>query len=190
MQRAVCLVSLLVLSSAWILQADPVMSVPLTQEDFDLGRRKRGNPVIFALELQHVAFEGNFTTTATIFRNSSCQQTSTNYGLTKTPGRFFHHVARFGGDVDSFVVHSNYDEYAMMLLLSTEKPSGIKTTTIKLYSRTMSVRTAVLDEFKAVVRQHGVTDAIIMNQNKGECVPGQMTTPVTAEPQVRACQMC
>ncbi|XP_078128265.1 protein AMBP-like [Sander vitreus] len=149
-------------------------------------QRKRGNPVIVALELHHVASEGNFTMIATTFRNSSCKQTSTDYGLTKTPGRFFHHVAMFGADVDSFVVHSNYDEYAMMLLLSTEKPSGIKTTTVKLYGRTMSVRTAVLDEFKTVVRQYGVTDdAIVMNQNKGECVPGeQMTTPVTTEPQV------
>ncbi|XP_028458028.1 protein AMBP [Perca flavescens] len=205
MKRAVSLVSLLVLSSVWILQAVPVLSEPLPQENFDLCRfmgkwyelavvstcphymqRKRGNPVIVALELQHVASESNFTMTATIFRNSSCKQTSTDYSLTKTPGRFFHHVARFGADVDSFVVHSNYDEYAMMLLLSTEKPSGIKTTTVKLYSRTMSVRTAVLDEFKTVVRQHGVTDdAIVINQNKGECVPGeQMTTPVTTEPQV------
>ncbi|TDH01956.1 hypothetical protein EPR50_G00168090 [Perca flavescens] len=188
MKRAVSLVSLLVLSSVWILQAVPVLSEPLPQENFDLCRfmgkwyelavvstcphymqRKRGNPVIVALELQHVASESNFTMTATIFRNSSCKQTSTDYSLTKTPGRFFHHVARFGADVDSFVVHSNYDEYAMMLLLSTEKPSGIKTTTVKLYSRTMSVRTAVLDEFKTVVRQHGVTDdAIVINQNKGD----------------------
>ncbi|XP_034752608.1 protein AMBP-like isoform X2 [Etheostoma cragini] len=203
MQRAVCLVSLLVLSLAWILQADPVLSEPLTQENFIIGRfmgkwyelavvstcphymqRKRGNPSIVALELQHVAFESNFTMTSTIFRNNSCQQTSTDYGLTKIPGRFFHHVARFGADVDSFVVHSNYDEYAMVLLLSTEKPSGIKSTTVKLYSRTMSVRSAVLEEFKTVVRQHGVTDdAVFMNHNKGECVPGQMTTPVTAEPQ-------
>lgn len=112
-------------------------------------------------------------------RNGSCKQTSTVYGLTYTPGRFFHHVAsmfsqllpifffllcphishqqslgsvtvhRFchtqqtedtflsaglGADVDSQVVRTNYDEYAMMLLLSTEKPSGNKTTIVKLYS--------------------------------------------------------
>lgn len=42
--------------------------------------------------------------------------------------------AGFGADVDSFVVHTNYDEYAMMLLQGTEKPSGIETITVKLYS--------------------------------------------------------
>ncbi|XP_049908822.1 protein AMBP-like isoform X1 [Epinephelus moara] len=206
MQRAVILVCLVVMGSAWIGQAVPVLPDPLilTQENFDLGRfmgrwyevavvstcphfmqRKRGNPVIVALELQHVDSEGNFTMTATSFRNGTCKQTSTNYALTNTPGRFFHHVARFGVDVDSFVVHSSYDEYAMMLILSTEKASGNKTIIVKLYSRTMSVRAAVLEDFKTLVRQHGVSDdTIIMNQNKGECVPDeQVTKAITTQPQ-------
>ncbi|XP_038589582.1 protein AMBP-like isoform X2 [Micropterus salmoides] len=215
MQRALSLVSLLVLGSAWTLQAAHVLTEPLilTQENFDLGRfmgkwyevavvstcphymqRKRGNPIIAALELQHVPCEDNFTMMGTSFRNGSCKQMSTVHGLTTTPGRFYHHVARFGADVDSFVVHSNYDEYAMMLLLSTEKPSGNKTTTVKLYSRNMNVRAAVLDDFKTLVRQHGLSDdTIIMNQNKepphltfspGECVPGEQgTKPITTQPQ-------
>ncbi|XP_070845250.1 protein AMBP-like [Chaetodon trifascialis] len=188
MQRTWSLVSLLVLGSAWTLQTTPVVPEPLipTQENFDLVRfmgrwfelavvstcphymqRKSGNPVIVALELQHVASEGNFTMTATSFRNGTCKETSTDYGSTDTPGRFFHHVARFGADVDSFVVHTNYDEYAMVLQLSTEKPSGNKTTIAKLYGRAMNVTAAVLDDFKTVVRQHGMSDeTIIMNQNK------------------------
>ncbi|XP_029299862.1 protein AMBP-like [Cottoperca gobio] len=207
MQRAVSLVSLLVLGSAWILQAVPVLpdTVILTQENFDLGRfmgkwyevavvstcphymqRKRGNPVIVALELQHVASEGNFTMTAASFKNGSCKKTTTDYDLTNTSGQFYHHIARFEADVDSFVVRSNYDEFAMMLLLSIEKPSGNKTTTMKLYSRNMSVRTAVLDDFKTLVRQQGVSDdTIITNQNEGDCVSGdQVTKPVTPQPQI------
>ncbi|XP_042365766.1 protein AMBP-like [Plectropomus leopardus] len=206
MQRAGILVCLLFTGSAWILHAVPVLPDPLilTQENFDLGRfmgrwyevavvstcphymqRKRGNPVIVALELQHVASESNFTMTAASFRNGSCKQASTSYALTTTPGRFFHHVTRFEADVDSFVVHLSYDEYAMMLQLSIEKPSGNKTTTARLYSRTTSVSAAVLDDFKALVRKHRLSDgAIIMNQNKGECVPGeQVTQPVTTQPQ-------
>ncbi|XP_036973470.1 protein AMBP-like [Acanthopagrus latus] len=191
MQWAGSAVSLLVLGLAWTLQASPVHHKPLnlTQENFDLGRfmgkwyevavvsscphytrRKSADPVIVALDLQHVTSEGNFTMTATSFRNGTCKKTSTDYGLTSTPGRFFHHVARFGADVDSFVVHTNYSEYAMMLLHGIEKPSGIESITVKLYSRTMNVTAAVLDDFKTLVREHGMTsDAIIMNQNKGSC---------------------
>ncbi|XP_023258554.1 protein AMBP-like [Seriola lalandi dorsalis] len=206
MQRAVILVSVLVLGSAWTLQGAHVLpeSLTLTQENFDLSRfmgqwyelavvstcphymkRKRGNPVIVALELQHVASESNFTMTATSFRNDSCKQTSTDYALTNTPGRFFHHIARFGADVDTYVVHTNYDEYAMMLLLSIEKPSGNETTTAKLYSRTMDVTPAVMDNYKTLVRQLGMSNgAIIMNQNKGECVPGDLETEPTTQPQI------
>uniref|UniRef100_A0A669C8H2 Lipocalin/cytosolic fatty-acid binding domain-containing protein n=1 Tax=Oreochromis niloticus TaxID=8128 RepID=A0A669C8H2_ORENI len=130
-------------------------------------QRKRGNPVIVALELKHVASEENFTMTATTFRNSLCTETSTDYSLTDTPGRFFYHTARLGADVDAFVVHTNYDEYAVMLLLSTEKPSGNKTTIAKLYSRTVEAGPAVLDHFKTLVREHGMRDdAVIMNQDK------------------------
>ncbi|XP_074474188.1 protein AMBP-like [Sebastes fasciatus] len=203
MRSAVSLTFLLVLGSAWFLQVVPEPLI-LTEENFDLSRfmgrwyevavvstcphymqRKRGYPVIVAVELKHVASEGNFTRMAASIRNGSCKQMTTNYSLTSTPGRFFHHVARFGADVDSFVVRSRYDEYAVMLQLSTEKPSGNKTTKLKLYSRTLSVGAAVLDDFKTLVRQHGVNDdAIIVNQNKGECVPGeQVTQPVTAQPQ-------
>ncbi|XP_076613521.1 protein AMBP-like [Chaetodon auriga] len=188
MQRTWSLVSLLVLGSAWTLQTISVVPEPLilTQENFDLGRfmgrwyevavvstcphymqRKSANPVIVALELQQVAPGGNFTMTATSFRNGTCMETSTDYGLTATPGRFFHHVARFGADVDSFVVHTNYDKYATVLQLSTEKSSGNKTTIVKLYGRAMNVTAAVLDDFKTLVRQHGMSDeTIIMNQNK------------------------
>ncbi|KAM7369126.1 hypothetical protein PAMP_013420 [Pampus punctatissimus] len=192
MQRAV--ISLLVLQWAWTLQGVPVLleSHIHTQENFDLGQfmgkwyelavvstcphymqRKRGNPVIVALELKHFASQGNITVTATNFRNSSCKQTITDYSLTNTPGRFFHHVARFEADVDSYVVHTNYDEFAMMVLLSTERPSGTKTTTMKLYSRAMDVRDAVLDDFKTLVREQGM----------GECTPGEQVTEPTPQSQ-------
>ncbi|KAK2819034.1 hypothetical protein Q5P01_024595 [Channa striata] len=195
MTRAVSPVSLLVFALAWTLQGIHISpeTLPLSQDDFDLGRfmgrwyevavvstcphymqNKRRNPVIAALELTHVASEPNFTMTATSYRNGSCKQTFTVYSLTDHPGHFFHHVARFGADVYSHVVHTNYDEYAMMLLLSTEKPTGNKTTLIRLFSRTMDVSPVVLDNFKATVKQHRMSDDnIIMNQNKGECVPDQ-----------------
>ncbi|XP_053195613.1 protein AMBP-like isoform X1 [Scomber japonicus] len=204
MQRAV--VSLLVLQWAWTLKGIPVLpeTYILAQENFDLGQfmgkwyevavvstcpyymqRKRGNPVIVTLELKHVASQDNFTMTATNLRNDSCIQTSTVYSLTNTPGRFFHHVARFGADVDSFVVHTNYDEFAMMVLLGTERPAEIKTTTVKLYSRSMVVKDAVLDDFKTLARQQGMSDdTIINNQNKGECTPSEPVTEPTPKSQV------
>lgn len=42
--------------------------------------------------------------------------------------------AGFNADVDSFVVQTGYDEYALIVQQGTEKPEQIKTTTAKLYS--------------------------------------------------------
>ncbi|XP_047425389.1 protein AMBP-like isoform X2 [Mugil cephalus] len=146
--------------------------------------RKRGNPITVALELKHVISEDNFTMTSTTLRNGSCKESSTRYSLTTIPGRFFHHVARFGADVYSFVVDTNYDEYAMLIQLGTEKPSGNKTTTVKLYSRTVDVGAPVLQDFKTVAKQHGMSeDTVIMNQYKGECVPVEGMTETTTQPQ-------
>ncbi|XP_020493701.2 protein AMBP isoform X1 [Labrus bergylta] len=206
MLSMVSLVSLLVLGLAWTLKAIPVHSEPLvtTQESFDVDRfmgrwfevavvstcphymeHKRGNPAIVAMELQQIATIGNFTMTSTSLRNGSCKQTTTHFSVTDTPGRFFHHFARFGADVDSFVVHTNYDGFAMMLQLSTEKPSGIQTIKAKLYSRTMNMGSDVMENFKTLVRHHGMSDDnIIINQSKGECVPGeQVTKPTPAQSQ-------
>ncbi|KAF3848940.1 hypothetical protein F7725_015437 [Dissostichus mawsoni] len=77
-------------------------------------------------------------------------------------------------------------QYAMMLLLSTEQPSGTKTSNIKLYSRSKSVSAALLEDFKTLVRDHGLSDdAIIMNQNIGQCSGEQETNPVSTQPQRR-----
>ncbi|MEQ2247815.1 hypothetical protein ILYODFUR_012962 [Ilyodon furcidens] len=206
MQRVVFLVPFLVVGSLWTLQMDPVLgkSPVTTLENFDFeqfsGRwyevavvstcpqymqRKKSDPVIVALELKHVHSQHNFTMTSSTFKNGTCRETLTVINLTSTPGRFFHHVARFGADVDCFVVDTNYNEYALMLQLSTEKPSGNKTTIVKLYSRTTSVSPLVLGKFKALIRLHGISeDTAIMNQHKGECFPGDQMKEAAANHQV------
>lgn len=206
MQRVLSLLALLTLGLIWTLKAVPVQPEPLiaTQESFNVSQfmgiwfevavvstcphymqRKRGSSAMVAMELQPISSEGNFTMTSTSFRNGSCKQTATDYSLTDTPGRFFHHVARFGADVASFVVHTNYDDFAIILQLSTEKPPGNKTTTVKLYGRAVNVGSAVLENFKSLVRQHGMREEdIIMNQSKGECVQDeQVTKAIMIQPQ-------
>ncbi|XP_024113577.1 protein AMBP isoform X2 [Oryzias melastigma] len=192
MQKVTRLLVLLVLGSART-QQDPI----LLQENFDLEKfmggwyevavastcphymqRKRENPLIVALRLDHVPFGSNFTMTTATLRNGSCMETSTEYFLTNTTGRFFHHVARFRADIDSSVLHTDEDDgYAVMLQLSTEKPSGNKTSIIKLYSRTADVSPAVLHHFQALAMNYGMNeDAVIINQNKGVCFPGEKVT--------------
>ncbi|XP_033978835.1 protein AMBP isoform X1 [Trematomus bernacchii] len=206
MQGAMSLGSLLVLGLAWMLQAGPVLQddlIPI-QENFDLGQfmgkwnevavvsscpyymeDKRENPVIVALDLQQVAPDGNFTMTSARFRNGTCKHRSTNYRLTDTPGRFFNHVAKWGADVDGYVVHTNYNEYAI-IMMSKQKSGGDASTSLKLFSRSMTVRDTVLEDFKTLVRDQGMSDDnITIKQNKGDCVPGEVVAEPTAQPEAQ-----
>ncbi|KAJ0057309.1 hypothetical protein NL108_002286 [Boleophthalmus pectinirostris] len=131
-------------------------------------QRKMRSPAIVQLDLNNA--QGNVTVEATTFRNESCKSTFTNYSLTDTPGKFFYHVPKFSADVDVYVVDTNYVEYALMVLLSTEKPEGNISLILKLYSRSKEVSEAMMENFKTLVRQQGINDkTIIMSQDRGQC---------------------
>ncbi|KAM4634700.1 protein AMBP-like [Polymixia lowei] len=197
MQKGVNLVSLLVLGWVSTLHGVPVLPDPLypTQENFDLGRfmgkwydvavastcpyMKKVGAAIGTLELEMSTTEGEIKMRRLAFRQGTCMEINGDYQLTTTPGRFFYHVAKWGADVDAYVVHTNYDEYAIVLM-SKKKSTGDISTSVKLYSRTMEVRDTVLDDFKTLVREQGMTeDTIVVKENKGECVPGEQLPPET-----------
>uniref|UniRef100_A0A3Q4HU41 Alpha-1-microglobulin/bikunin precursor n=1 Tax=Neolamprologus brichardi TaxID=32507 RepID=A0A3Q4HU41_NEOBR len=173
MQKAATVITLLVLGWTWSLEGLPVLTDPLypTQENFDLTQylgtwhdiaiastcpymqRHKSGAAIGKLVLQRGDNEGKLKVTRTSLR------------LVKN--------AWWGADVDAYVVHTNYNEYAIVIM-SKQKLSGNKTTSVKLYSRTMTVRNTVLDDFKRLVKDQGMSDAnIIIKQNKGDCVPGE-----------------
>ncbi|XP_070780782.1 protein AMBP-like [Enoplosus armatus] len=203
MPKAVILVSLLVLWWTWTLEGLPVLSEPLypTQENFDLAQflgtwhdvavastcshmqNQRGDAAIGRLVLQRGTTEGKLKMTRRVLRHGTCKEMSGDYELTTTPGRFSYHIAKWGADVDAYVVHTNYNEYAIVIM-SKQKSSGDKSISIKLYSRTMSVRDTVLEDFKTLVRQEGMADeSIIIKQDKGDCVPGEQVAEPSAQPE-------
>ncbi|XP_037548569.1 protein AMBP [Nematolebias whitei] len=203
MQRTTVLVPLLILGWIWTLQGLPVLPDPLypTQENFDLSKfmgtwrdiavasscpymqRHRGDAAIGKLLLQNVAAGGKIKTTRTVLRNGTCKEMTGDYELTTTPGRFFYHIEKWGADVDAYVVHTNYNEYAIVIM-SKQKSSGVRSTSVKLYSRTMVVRPTILDDFKTLVKQQGMSEStIIIKKNKGDCVPGVQVAVPTAPPE-------
>uniref|UniRef100_A0A3Q3XAR6 Protein AMBP n=1 Tax=Mola mola TaxID=94237 RepID=A0A3Q3XAR6_MOLML len=178
-------VPLMVLGLARVLQAVPGPPEPViqAQDDFDLARfmgkwyevavvstcphfmeRKHNHPVIIPLQLQRVGSEGNFTRTASLYRHGMCRQTSMEYELTSTPGRFYRYVAR----LDTYVVHTNYNEYAMVIMiLPTTRSTADKSISVRLFSRSKTVRATLLEEFKTLAREHGMTDdSVIVKQDK------------------------
>ncbi|XP_072227540.1 protein AMBP-like [Leuresthes tenuis] len=204
MQIAVVLVSLLVLGWTRTLQGLPTLPDPLypTQENFDLDKflgtwhdvafastcthlqRYRGDLAIGKLVLQRAATEGKLKMTRTLLRRGTCKEITGDYELTTTPGRFFYHIEKWDSDVDAYVVHTNYNEYAIVIM-SKKRSSGDKSISVKLYSRTKTVRPTVLDDFKTLVKQQGMSDdTIFIKKDKGDCVPGEQTvTEPTTKPE-------
>uniref|UniRef100_A0A3P8ZNI2 Protein AMBP n=1 Tax=Esox lucius TaxID=8010 RepID=A0A3P8ZNI2_ESOLU len=187
-----------------LLHGVPVLTDPLytTQENFDLSKfmgkwhdiavastcpwmqRHKGDAAIGTLELQTGSTEGKISMTRKMKKLGTCKQISGEYQITDTPGRFTYHVAKWGADVDAYVVHTNYDEYAIVLM-SKQKTGGEKTKSAKLYSRTMEVRDTILDDFKRLVKEQGMADdTVVVKQNKGECIPGVETVQTEPQPDI------
>ncbi|CAJ1070881.1 protein AMBP-like [Xyrichtys novacula] len=205
MQRVVIVVSLVVLGWAWTTHGVPVLTEAVypTQENFDLEqifgtwhdvavattcthmRQHRGDAPIGKLILERGTVDGKIKTTRIVQRHGTCREMSGDYDLTSTPGRFFYHITRWAADVDAYVVHTNYNEYAIIIMIK-QKSSGDKSTSLKLYSRTKSVRDTVLEDFKALAKQQGLgDDTIFIKQDKGDCVPGEQVAEPAAQPQQR-----
>ncbi|XP_065146445.1 protein AMBP [Paramisgurnus dabryanus] len=194
-------VSLLVLL-AFIGLLNTGHSEPLlqTQENFNLNRfmgkwydvaiasncqwlkRHKGDAAIGSLELKSSGSSETISMTRISSRHGTCKSISGEYKTTTTPGRFKYHVSKWNADVDAYVVHTNYDEYALVVMYK-QKAGGDKTTSVKLYGRTMELRPTLIADFKTLVAELGMSeDTIIIKKNKGECVPGEQVMP---EPQVQ-----
>ncbi|XP_067288681.1 protein AMBP-like [Pseudorasbora parva] len=197
-------VLLFLLSLLGLLHAGPLPDEPVlqTQENFDVKqfmgkwydiatastcpwlKRHKGSAAISSMELQQSSGSTQTISMTRIgLRHGTCKSISGEYQLTKTPGRFNYHVAKWNADVDAYVVHTNYNEYAMVVMYK-QKTGGEKTTSVKLYGRDMQLRQTLIEDFKTLVAEQGMSeDTIVIKKNNGECVPGEQATP-QPQPQI------
>ncbi|KAG9354168.1 hypothetical protein JZ751_012292 [Albula glossodonta] len=171
----------------------PLPTEPLfpTQENFDssrfLGtwyeiamvstcpyaRHFRGERSMGTLELQPGDTSNTISMTKTAFRHGTCRQISAVYEMTETPGRMFYKT-KYGSDVDAYVVHTNYDEYALVAM-SKQRQSGNRTLSFKLYGRTMELRPTLMAEFSQLIKEQGMPeDAVTVFSKKDKCDPGEV----------------
>ncbi|CAL9683730.1 unnamed protein product [Knipowitschia caucasica] len=195
------LLSVLLLGWTWSLHAVPMPTEPLypTQEHFDLtqflgtwydlavatkcthSQHRRGDAAIGKLVLQRGAGQ-TLKMTRTMLKQNLCLQITGEYELASTPGRFFYHVAKWNADVDAYVVHTNYNEYAIFIM-NKKKPTG-DSVSVKLYGRSKDIRPTILEDFKTLARQQGISNEFItIKQNKGDCIPGEQVPAPSTQPE-------
>ncbi|XP_069465878.1 protein AMBP [Ambystoma mexicanum] len=133
--------------------------------------------VMGTLVMDMGATSDELSTASTRIRQGVCSKVIGTYQKTNIPGKFIYYSPKWELTIDSYVVYTNYDEYAIVLMRKTK--SGETTTTLKLYGRTPELRDSLISEFTQFALEQGVPrDSIFIMKNQGECIPGEKEVPV------------
>ncbi|CAK6433646.1 unnamed protein product [Pipistrellus nathusii] len=197
----------LLLTTCLAVSANPVPTLPdniQVQENFDISRfygkwfyvatgstcphlgRYKDRMSMSTLMLAEGATEGQISTTSTRWRRGVCEELSGTYEKTDTAGKFlYHRTIKWPITIESYVVHTNYDEYAIILSKKNSRHHG-PTIIAKLYGREPQLRESLLQEFREVALSVGIPDdSIFTLANRGECVPGEQQPDPTSAPRAR-----
>nr|KAF6286996.1 alpha-1-microglobulin/bikunin precursor [Pipistrellus kuhlii] len=149
-------------------------------------RRYKDRMSMSTLMLAEGATEGQISTTSTRWRRGVCEEFSGTYETTDTAGKFlYHRTIKWPITIESYVVHTNYDEYAIILSKKNSRHHG-PTITAKLYGREPQLRESLLQEFREVALGVGIPeDSIFTLADRGECVPGEQQPDPTSAPRAR-----
>ncbi|KAM4697171.1 protein AMBP [Rhinophrynus dorsalis] len=125
------------------------------------------------LDLSEEETSGDVRTIITRMRHGTCSQVIGSYQKTEIPGKFIYYNPRWSVAVENYVVFTNYNEYAIMLMRKTKNKET--TTTVKLYGRTPELRDSLIEEFRQFSLEQGIPeDSIFTLINSGECAPGDI----------------
>ncbi|XP_061460528.1 protein AMBP isoform X2 [Rhineura floridana] len=110
--------------------------------------------------------------TSTRLRQGACNQFTGDYQKTSVPGKLTFYTPKWKVNIETFVVRTNYDEFAILVM----KKNGTQglSTTVKLYGRHPELRDDLVAEFRQFALDMGIAqDSIFHLINKGECVPSR-----------------
>ncbi|XP_025961981.2 protein AMBP [Dromaius novaehollandiae] len=119
--------------------------------------------------------DDQISTISTRLRQDDCTHVSGEYQKTSTPGRYTYYNPKWDVSIKSYVLRTNYEEYAVILM--KKKSSFGPTTTLKLYGRSPELRDDLIEAFQQLALEMGIPeDSIFILANKGECIPQETAT--------------
>ncbi|XP_053421048.1 protein AMBP [Nycticebus coucang] len=196
---------LLLLAACLAVSADPVLPPDdiQVQENFDISRfygkwynvaigstcpwlkKIKDRLTTSTLVLGEGMTEAEISMTSTHWRKGVCEEISGAYEKTSTDGKFLYHKHKWNITMESYVVHTNYDEYAILLTKKLSRRHG-PTMTAKLYGREPQLRESLLQDFRAFAQGVGIPDnSIFTLADRGECVPGEQEPEPTPPTRAR-----
>uniref|UniRef100_A0A8B9NF13 Protein AMBP n=1 Tax=Accipiter nisus TaxID=211598 RepID=A0A8B9NF13_9AVES len=94
------------------------------------------------------------STASTRLRQGDCTHVSGEYQKTSTPGKYTYYNPKWDVSIQSYVLRTNYEEYAV-ILLKKESSFG-PSTTLKLYGRNPELRKDLIDGFQQLALEMGI----------------------------------
>ncbi|RMB93571.1 hypothetical protein DUI87_30270 [Hirundo rustica rustica] len=108
------------------------------------------------------------STTSTRLRQGDCIQVSGEYQKTSTSGKYTYYSPKWDMSIQSYVLRTNYEEYAVILM--KKKSSFGPSTTLKLYGRSPELREDLIDSFHQLALDMGIPeDSIFILANRDSC---------------------
>uniref|UniRef100_A0A663NF55 Alpha-1-microglobulin/bikunin precursor n=1 Tax=Athene cunicularia TaxID=194338 RepID=A0A663NF55_ATHCN len=86
------------------------------------------------------------STASTRLRQGDCTHISGEYQKTSTPGKYTYYNPKWDVSIRSYVLRTNYEEYAVVLM--KKKSSFGPSTTLKLYGRSPDLREDLIEAFQ------------------------------------------
>uniref|UniRef100_A0A8C2TWU4 Protein AMBP n=1 Tax=Coturnix japonica TaxID=93934 RepID=A0A8C2TWU4_COTJA len=106
------------------------------------------------------------STISTRLRQGDCKRVSGEYQKTDTPGKYTYYNPKWDVSIKSYVLRTNYEEYAVILMKKTSNFGP--TTTLKLYGRSPELREELTEAFQQLALEMGIpADSIFILANKG-----------------------
>ncbi|NXJ79041.1 AMBP protein, partial [Trogon melanurus] len=110
--------------------------------------------------------DDEISTVSTRLRQGDCTRISGEYQKTSTPGKYTYYNPKWDVSIRSYVLRTNYDEYAV-ILMKKESSFG-PSTTLKLYGRSPELREDLIEDYKQLALEMGIpADSIFILANRG-----------------------
>uniref|UniRef100_A0A663NF26 Protein AMBP n=1 Tax=Athene cunicularia TaxID=194338 RepID=A0A663NF26_ATHCN len=94
------------------------------------------------------------STASTRLRQGDCTHISGEYQKTSTPGKYTYYNPKWDVSIRSYVLRTNYEEYAVVLM--KKKSSFGPSTTLKLYGRSPDLREDLIEAFQQLALEMGI----------------------------------
>ncbi|NXA18278.1 AMBP protein, partial [Ibidorhyncha struthersii] len=116
-------------------------------------------------------------TASTRLRQGDCTHVSGEYQKTSTPGKYTYYNSKWDVSIQSYVLRTNYEEYAVILM--KKKSNFGPSTTLKLYGKNPELREDLIESFQQLALEMGIpADSIFVLANRGNPPHGMVRRAV------------